>query len=286
MKKTIIAASIAAVVAAPAAFADVKISGNVIVEYVDTAMATNNDINVSWSEDLGNGLKVTGTLNNVYDDGSQAGGEIAVAVSGDFGTIKAGRLEGFDEGVFAAFPSVDAAHDLDLEGDFENGTNATFARDEMIQYHSPSMNGLSFAVNCQDTAGTASEDSAMCDDNEVMVKYSANGLTAMAARSEEGTTEVDNIAVSYKMGDLELRASKRDVNAAGTKTDASFYGAKYTMGANTISAGYVDSGTADEDATIVGLSHAMSKTTSVYVVSRQEDTTGDDETLVGMAVKF
>jgi len=286
MKKTIIAASIAAVVAAPAAFADVKISGNVIVEYVDTAMATNNDINVSWSEDLGNGLKVTGTLNNVYDDGSQGGGEMAVAVSGDFGTIKAGRIEGFDEGVFAAFVSVDAAHDLDLEGDYELNAANTFGRDEMIQYHSPSMNGLSFAVNCQDTAGTASKDSAMCTDNEVMVKYSANGLTAMAARSEESTTKIDNIAVSYKMGDLELRAAKRGTNVAGTKQDATFYGAKYTMGANTISAGYVDSNQANDDATIVGLSHAMSKTTSVYVVSRQEDTKGDDETLVGMAVKF
>ena len=286
MKKTIIAASIAAVVAAPAAFADVKISGNVIVEYVDANMATNNDVNISWSEDLGNGLKVSGKIKNAYDDGSNSPGDMAVAVSGDFGTIKAGRMEGFDESIFAAFVSVDAAHDLDLEADYENGVGGTFGRDEQIQYHSPSMNGLSFAVNCQDSAGTATEDSAMCDDNEVMVKYSANGLTAMAARSEEGTTEVDNIAVSYKMGDLELRAAKRDTNAAGTKKDAAFFGAKYTMGANTLTAGYVDSSETNGDATIVGISHAMSKKTSVYVVARDADTAGDGETAVGIAVKF
>ena len=286
MKKTIIAASIAAVVAAPAAFADVKISGNVIAEYIDSNMATNNDVNISWSEDLGNGLKVSGKIKNAYDDGSNSPGDMAVALSGDFGTIKAGRMEGFDEGIFAAFVSVDGSHDVDLEGEYDNGVSA-FTRDEMLQYHSPSMNGFSFAVNCQDTAGTASDSEAeLCDDNEIMVKYSANGLTVMAARSEESTTEVDNIAVSYKMGDLELRAAKRDTSAGGTDKDATFYGAKYKMGNNTFSAGYVDSSEADEDGTIVGISHAMSKKTSIYVVARDEDTDGVGETAVGMKVKF
>jgi predicted porin len=282
MKKTIVAAAIAAVVAAPAAFADVKIGGNVIVEYVDSNMVTRNDINVSASEDLGNGLKVSVAANNVYDDGSQGGGEFAITVAGDFGSIKAGRIEGFQEGVFDAFVNVDAAHDADLEADFAGGVDG-FTRDEMIQYTTPNMNGLTASINCQDTASGNNSD--MCDDNEVMVKYSANGLTVMAGTGEEGTTDYTNFAASYKMGDLELRAAHRATDDT-TDTEANFYGAKYTMGANTIAVGYVDSDAANDDAKILSLSHAMSKTVSVYAVTRQEDTTGDDYTVVGMAAKF
>ena len=43
MKKTIIAASVAALVAAPAAFADVKIGGNVIQEFISDDATGNSD---------------------------------------------------------------------------------------------------------------------------------------------------------------------------------------------------------------------------------------------------
>jgi predicted porin len=65
MKKTIIASAIAAAVAAPAAFADVKISGMVAYEQStkdDAGVSTDagnvyTDLVFTGSEDLGNGLK-------------------------------------------------------------------------------------------------------------------------------------------------------------------------------------------------------------------------------------
>jgi hypothetical protein len=219
MKKTIIASAVAAVVAAPA-YADVTISGNVFAEYVTTDGATdlmtNNDLNVTAKEDLGNGLTAQVWLNNAYDDGAQGGGDMAVKLSGDFGGVTVGRIEGLQEGVFDAFVNVDAAHDGDIEGFISEGA---FGRSERIRYDSPNMNGLSFSATAQDDG-----DDMTGASTEIMAKYSANGLTVMAGASDiDGGNEYQTLAVSYKMGDLELRAMTRNVDrpaAAGTTTTA------------------------------------------------------------------
>jgi hypothetical protein len=209
MKKTIIAASIAAVVAAPAAFADLKISGNVIAEYVTTDGAsdlmTNNDINLTAKEDLGNGLTATAKLNNAYDDGTQGSGDMSVSLSGDFGAVTLGRIEGFQEGAFDAFVNVDAAHDGDIEGFI---SEAGFGRSERAMYVSPSFNGLQLGVTMQDNGDDIDGAST-----EVMATYSNAGLKVMAGISDvDGGNEYQNVAVSYKMGGLELRAMHRSVD--------------------------------------------------------------------------
>jgi predicted porin len=96
MKKTIIAASIAAVVAAPAAFADVSISGNVMAEFVEDQMFTNNDLVFKSSEDLGNGMKASAKYHLFHDDGNSSTADFSVTLSGDFGAFSMGRQEGFD----------------------------------------------------------------------------------------------------------------------------------------------------------------------------------------------
>jgi predicted porin len=282
MKKTIIAASIAAVAAAPAAFADVSISGYISAEYVEDEMLTNNDIVFKASEDLGNGMKASAKYHMFTDSVAGAGptsgntADMSITLSGDFGSLTAGRSEGFDEGVFAAFVNIDAAHDADLEGNFDGGT-AVQTRDERLKYVSPSFNGLKVGVTTQDNGTSKFED------KEYMVSYSANGLSVMAGRSDEGTTETTNIAASFKMGDLEVRAAKRDLDVNGVETDATFIGAKYTMGANTLALGSVEGDASD--ATIVSVAHALSKKTSVYVVNHDVDG-GASTTLIGLSQKF
>jgi len=282
MKKTIIAASIAAAVAAPAAFADVSISGYASAEFVEDTMFVNNDIVFKASEDLGNGMKATAKYHQFTDTNAAGTGadeamaDMSITLSGDFGSLTAGRSEGFDEGVFAAFVNIDASHDLDLEGNFDGGT-AVQTRDERLKYVSPSFNGLKVGVTTQDNGTSKFED------KEYMVSYSANGLMVMAGRSDEGTNETTNIAASYKMGDLEVRAAKRDLDVNGVETDATFIGAKYTMGANTLAIGSVDGDASD--ATIVSVAHALSKKTSVYVVNHDVDG-GASTTLIGLSQKF
>jgi len=282
MKKTIIASAIAAVVAAPAAFAEVSISGYASAEFVEDTMFVNNDIVFKASEDLGNGMKATAKYHQFTDTNAAGTGadeamaDMSITLSGDFGSLTAGRSEGFDEGVFAAFVNIDASHDLDLEGNFDGGT-AVQTRDERLKYVSPSFNGLKFGVTTQDNGDSKFED------KEYMVSYSANGLMVMAGRSDEVNNETTNIAASYKMGDLEVRAAKRDLDVNGAETDATFIGAKYTMGANTLAIGSVDGDASD--ATIVSVAHALSKKTSVYVVNHDVDG-GASTTLIGLSQKF
>jgi predicted porin len=108
MKKTIIAAAIAASVAAPA-FAEVSISGMMNPEWVkegsdyDVSAATvnsttaaagtgvNTDLVITSSEDLGNGLKAGVKYHIFHDHANSQVADLSASLSGDFGTIIAGR---------------------------------------------------------------------------------------------------------------------------------------------------------------------------------------------------
>ena len=300
MKKTIIAAAVAASVAAPAAFADVSISGMVNPEFIDQDGATGwarssiaTDLVFKASEDLGNGMKATAKLHRFTDttnqaiDSSSAGNtaDMSITVSADFGSVVVGRFEPASEGVMDAFMNIDASHDLDLE----DNTNAIGRTNNGIAYHSPSMNG--FKVGLGNFAGAGSTDSGdFAGAQEIFVKYSNGPLTVMANNTEvDGGREHQSVAVSYKMGDLELRAMDRSTNSGATGAsddDSTFFGAKYTMGANTFAAGMLNDDAADADAEIYSVSHAMSKNTSVYVTVLQADAANSDMTAVGIRQKF
>jgi len=347
MKKTIIASAIAAVAAAPAAFADVSLKGNVMAEFVEDNMVTRNDFVISAKEDLGNGMSAAIKMHQVYDDTGTAGADRTVSISGDFGTLTAGHMEGFQEGIFDSFIEVDAAHDTTLEsGGWDNGVEG-FKRAARVMYVSPSMNGLSLGLTSN---GNGTDDKFT--DNEVMVKYSNAGLTVMAGMGDvDGGNEFENLVATYKMGDLELRAGYRNVDRAAVsevselvagvtnaaiaagdqeamntaaaqlaaangnvvlasdtsgataavvgdtiltknvttaavtaaELSSTFIGAKYTMGANVIGLGFVDSDTADES--IVSLQHNFSKTTSAYITQHNVDG-GANTTVIGLAKKF
>ena len=74
MKKTLIASAVAAVVAAPAAFADVTISGQINQEFYDAGGDTQSDLNsdivFSGKEDLGNGLTANWKIHTFMDNGT------------------------------------------------------------------------------------------------------------------------------------------------------------------------------------------------------------------------
>jgi len=355
MKKTIIAAAVAAVVSAPA-MADVSISGNVMAEHYDAGnggqITTRNDLVFTASEDLGNGMKAAIKMHQVLDNTDTGGADRTVSLSGDFGTITAGEMEGFQEGTFDSFIEVDAAHDTTLEATYWDNGQAGFTRASRVMYVSPSMNGISVGI----TASGADGDEF--SDKEIMVKYSGNGMTVMAGKGEiDGASEFTNLAMTYKMGDLELRAAYRNVDrpavaeVLGTNTyvvvdeatqglaaaadngvvlaadrdafgemsatdaagaahaagdalvatdivtvvtqttvpvaaldaTSTFLGAKYTMGANVIGLGMVDSET--QDANIYSLQHNLSKSTSVYI-SHLDPADDDSRTVIGLAKKF
>jgi predicted porin len=304
MKKTIIAAAIAASVAAPAAFADVKISGMVAPEWVssddNTAqtgavktdgdhMAVYTDLVVSGSEDLGNGMKASfkyHTFVDQTDDATDAtlltekAGDMSVAISGDFGTIVAGRFESFAEGTMDAFANIEGINAIDLEA---ADSVAAARNNSSLAYVSPSFNGLTVGLSSAIIDGDSNEA------NEVMVKYTNGGLTVMANSTDAAGNDHKMVAVGYKVGDLEIRAmtGERAETAGAANTDYDFVGVKYTMGANVISAGMAEDN--DNKSHLVALTHNLSKTTSAYVgYYSNEDGANDDEshTVVGISQKF
>jgi len=312
MKKTIIAAAVAAAVAAPTAFADVTISGMVNPEFVDRDGANNGyqpvatstggtgvntDIVIKASEDLGNGMKATATYHQFVDSGvtgsaGTSNANMTVAISGDFGTITAGRMESVTESVFDAVANIDASHDLDVE----DNNNQISRQNAVIAYASPSFNGFSFtAASIALDGGDTDTGADLAEGTEITAKYTWNGLTVMAGEQDhDKAAKVQSIGAIYKMGDLELRVMDRESeNNGASKVDSLFMGAKYTMGANTFAYGRMDIGkgqansaatTADRD--ILSVSHALSKNTSVYVTRLNSDAANEDKTAFGIVQKF
>jgi hypothetical protein len=296
MKKTILAASIAALVAAPAAFADVKISGQINQEFKDAGgdmtSGNNTDVVISGSEDLGNGMKASFTIHRYFDDiGDNTGGEDRsadnkIGLSGDFGSITVGRFEPYTVSQITSMMNIDASEDLDLEvapgqGRTEGG----------FRYVSPNMNGLNVGVEGFADGGSTGDDFAT---TTIFAQYSNGPLMVRVAQESDGQgtsadIDVTSIGATYTMDALKATVVRvSDDNGASADEDSTVYGLTYTMGANTVAFGVTDSDVAANDGdSIISLKHALSKSTSVYLVQKNEDQAGtSDTTLVGVKHSF
>jgi len=331
MKKTIIASAVAAAVAAPAAFADVKISGMVNPEFgfsdatTGNSASVNTDLVFSGSEDLGNGLKVTFKYHMTNDDGTSASGDAAgtngtaatltsaggtantpgtvathgshanmtVGLSGDFGSINFGRMEGINQSYFHAV-DLDPAHDINLEDADGQMSRANGG----IMYTSPSMNGLTLMGAMFQGAGVAAgTDTTDVEIKEIAAKYTNGGLLVAVGQSthesDNGTDDekVTNIRVDYKMGDFMFRVQDRDVKNDGgvnaSDSDNTYAGVKYTMGNNAFTYGVIDANDGEDGDSVISVEHNMSKSTKVYIAHFNDDSSSTtDNTIVGIKHAF
>ena len=317
MKKTLIAAGIAAVVAAPA-FADVKISGAVEqaftqIENGDFTGTSDNALVFSASEDLGNGLSAFATIamdpDNEAADNAGSGMDYKdqkVGLKGSFGTVVVGRMEGFTRSKISSKMTFEGAGGAQgdgtgsIETNFE-GTGTTARANDAIAYVSPTMNGFHFGVaTYEDNA----QDYALFYDNgplSIAASRTVVKSTAGAANKDEENT---NVAVSYAMGDLKATvlysATDDDAGTAGKDGEDMAYRLDYKMGNNTISLGYLDNETtattaADRDAgvkdvMVAEVVHSFSGRTSAYAsyssVDHATNTSDADYFTVGLKHKF
>jgi len=295
MKKTIVAAAIAAAVAAPAAFADLTVSGQINIEIEnkdgegDLIMDENADIVFAGSEDLGNGMKAFFKIASSPDGGAEGIGsdDRFVGISGDFGSIKFGRYE-----TMITSHGNDMANGLAsteiLSVEAQPTVSSNTRGNEGVNYTSPNFNGVTVAVGAwmngiaEDTANTNKD----WDSTEAMVQYANNGLTVryVTRNSDEATEDSSVIGANYTMGDLTLGVT--DLSSDDSTEEATIVGAKYTMGANTFAAAYVaDHKTAaNEGDYILTAKHSLSKSTTIWV--GMEDAAGVDTTSVGLQHKF
>jgi len=134
-------------------------------------------------------------------------------------------------------------------------------------------------------------------DTDVAVSGGAaqNGAASAAAINALTSGESsDNFAVSYAMGDLKVTATYQDredmLNVSGADVDGYFVGAKYTMGANELSAGMskhdynvratavtfgtnaaVANQSMEHEGYILGFKHNMSKNTGIYAAYQSQE---------------
>jgi len=321
MKKTLIAAGIAAAVAAPAAFADVSISGAVEQAFtnVDSTTVANdqwtgtadNYIKFAASEDLGNGM--TAFADITLDTDANSTKDQKVGMTGSFGTVVLGRMEDFTEGkMMSAFTLNDGSAG---GGAAENGSGQSNAprADDAIAYVSPTMNGFHFGVAgyvlpdatmsaLSGATQTAGEKSGL--DATDMIAVYENGPLKVAASQErinfkggsnDQTQKTTVLLASYAMGDLKATVARHSVDdnngVSGQDSDDNLFRLDYKMGNNAIAVVYND----DEEETnsnttydiwSVELTHKFSKRTSVYANWLDMDNAADDGVTVGMIHKF
>jgi predicted porin len=225
MKKTILAASVAALVAAPAAFADVKIGGNVIQEFVtdsDDAGTSEDglvsaaavDLVFSVSEDLGNGMSAFAKIHTLRDNGGSGNADQVVGLKGDFGTIIAGRMEDFSESKVAGMAAVDSSDKLSIE---PNGYHNTGRSEGGLAYVSPSFNGLTFGI-----AGYALPNGSVASSSvaATMTSTSTSGGTittttlvyTASTKDADAKFDATDIMVEYANGPLLVRAARETVD--------------------------------------------------------------------------
>jgi len=300
MKKTIIAAAVAAAVAAPAAFAEVSISGqiNAMVEFNDTgdnSMDENSDVVFSGSEDLGNGMKAFFKIATSPDNataGATTGAQFGeddryIGLSGDFGTVMLGRYEQLitSHGTDMA-NGLASFENLSVEQTSDGGNRGN----EGIRYTSPNFNGITVAVGgfMNGTDGEADNTTKDMDTTEAMIQYSNAGLTVRYVdhSSDVAGDDADVLGVSYAMGDLTVAVTKLD--SSTNSEDATIVGASYTMGANKIAAAYVydHKTTATEGDYVITAKHSLSKSTTVGIGHEGDDTGSNSSTGVFVQHKF
>jgi len=291
MKKTIIAAAIATVVAAPA-MADVSISGKVesILTSTDSAnMVMTQDAKLAFnaSEDLGNGMSAFATIVVDTDDmvadttNTDDVQDQKVGISGGFGTIVMGRMEDFTESKVLSMVDVFGGSSVEL------GTDNAERQNGATAYVSPSFNGLTVGV-----AGYSLGDGDDFDATDIALMYS-NGPLAVNIAVEDmddysaKALTTTTAGIKYTAGDLAVAAVWQDIDTvSGTDTDDSMVTAVYNMGNNSIAIGWNDDESEAENDTVVELRHKFSSRTRAYIGVKDSDTDTEDTQYLGLEHSF
>jgi predicted porin len=299
MKKTIIAAAIATVIAAPA-MADVSVSGVVEQTFTDTdsvtdtglASGTDSGLTFKASEDLGNGLTAFAQISldtDNQDEEEREGNsekDSKVGIKGGFGTVVVGRMEDFTEGVMAATMTLNGTGAIELGGNATRNNGA-------VAYVSPTVNGFHAGVAGYTAAITGEDDNF--DATDIIVAYSNGPLTVMASQESMSAAtaaaldtdeETTSFAVKYGMGDLSAAALFVNRDAGATDSDDVMLRVDYKMGNNKITLAHADDESADNKIVGLELTHSMSKRTSAYVGMTDADAANTDTTYFGMIHKF
>ena len=321
MKKTIVAAAIAAVVAAPAAMAELTVYGKAHLDYTsgdsDTGISENaSRIGFKFSDDLGNGMNAFGKFEygTFAMDGTDASATLPAAeaagaddvtlttntarlfnrdayvgLGGDFGKVMFGRMGAPTKGALYGLGNVQLADSIvDFADGFQSKSSSSgYGRISNVAAYAGSFNGVNVTLAKAGAQGTDNMDSSAFGFDTTIA-----GIKVGAARTDvDGTGDATVIGAKMSMDALTVGIVREDVNPDGAADyDTTGVSASYKMGANTLAVSYSDRDTAnDVTRTNISLQHALSKKTSVYIAHGTVETDGAadvDNTAVGMIMSF
>jgi len=325
MKKTIIAAAIASVVAAPA-MAEVSISGNVKYKLTDTDAnagdwggSLDNSITFKATEDLGNGMSAFAQITLDPDEMDHSHSNTATTTTTTDATSTAAGVAGSVNATSTSTTTMTNASNnltkdqkIGLTGDFgtvvmgrmeylfegvvsakmdvaglESASLTENGRVNAIGYVSPTVNGVHIAA-----AGNQSDttDSGLFQHKEVLVAYDNGPLSVIASHADVADAHTyQTLYLGYKVGDLSLAAmtTEKDFDAAGTADiKDNIFRLDYAMGNNKLTLGTKSSDTAGQDRDIIKLVHSMSKRTSIYAEHADVEAVNSDFTTLGINHNF
>ena len=280
MKKHLIAAAVAGILAAPA-MAQVTVYGimdlAVRSSSPDVGPSTTTMVSGSFytsrlgfkgTEDLGGGLKASFTLEGKVDSDTGAttlgNRESSVALSGGFGAITLGRTD------------TSQSEAIDLVAHFANmgnfGLNGapeyTGDQPNTIRYTSPSMGGVTLQV------GTSLGDERGGDDNNsISLAYATGPLSIAVGFDDVGNDDFQVIGARYDAGAFAvgISAGKRD---AATDIDTMGLSAMINLGSGMaahVGVRTMESGTDEFKTTNLGVSKALSKRTTLVGMYQDTD---------------
>jgi len=286
MKKHLIAAAVAGVLAAPA-MAQVSVYGimdlAVRSSSPDVGPPTTTLVSGSFytsrlgfkgTEDLGGGLKASFTLEGKMDADTGAttlgNRESSVALSGGFGEIRLGRT---DTSQSEAVELV--AHFANMGNFGLNGTagvgNPEYTGDQpnTIKYTSPKMGGVTLQVGT--SLGDERADGE--DLNSISLAYAAGPLSIAVGFDDAGDDDYQTIGARYNAGAFAVgfHTGKRD-----TATDVEVMGLSAMINLGSGMAAHVglrtlESGTNEFKTTNLGVSKALSKRTTLVGMYQDTD---------------
>jgi hypothetical protein len=282
--KKIIAAAIAAAFVAPA-FADVTVSGDVEYFFVNGnsgktySDSGDQDITVSGSSDIGNGLTATASL-EVDGSDSDIASDSSLTISGAFGSVAVG------DATDAAIEAFDEKSDKAEQGG-TSGDNAVTNTHSILLKPATGIEGLDLALSYGTTTAAAASAKTV---TSYAAQYTMAGLTVAygVADKEETDAQQSSTSVSFAVGPISVGYDSVQ-NAAFTEDkDQTNVGLAYNYGQGNIffESGEVDTSGTKVETTAYGISYQMGAL-NLYVLNNEVDTTTDTEdTYVGVEYAF
>jgi len=283
--KKIIAAAVAAAFVAPAFAADVTVSGDVEYFFVNGnsgktySDSGDQDVTVSGSSDIGNGLTATASL-EIDGSDSDIASDSSLTIAGAFGSVAVG------DATDAAIEAFDEKSDKAEQGG-TSGDNAVANTHSILVKPATGVDGLELALSYGTTTAAAASAKTI---TSYAAQYTMGGVTVAygVADKDETDAQQSSTSVSFAVGPISVGFDSIQNDGFVEDTDQTNVGVAYNYGQGNVffESGEVDVSGTKTETTAYGISYQLGAL-NLYVLNNEVDASSDTEdTYVGVEYAF